>query len=178
VGFVGETEESKLLRVAGLAMRRAEDHLMRALVPAALPEMYRALEALDKGRNSSRVYLRGVLPRIVVDLEQVRLSGTGKAQVGPRWPRQELSDARRQLLERLDRLFPASGPMPPALADSLTMVRADALTDAPDAAPLLARALEAIRAGRDPLPMVRQSRRVLERGAESVPSLSAWRGDR
>jgi len=178
VGFIGETEESKLLRVAGLAMRRAEDHLTRVRVAAALPEMYRALEALDKGRNSSRVYLRGVLPRIVVDLEQVRLSGTGKAQVGPRSPRPQLSDARRRLLERLDRLLPASGPLPPAFGDSVTMVRADALTDAPDAAPSLTRALEAIRAGRDPLPMLRQSRRVLERGSESVPSLSAWRGGR
>lgn len=178
VGFVGETEESKLLRVAGLAMRRAEDHLTRARVSAALPEMYRALDALDKGRTSRRVYLRGMLPRILVDLDQVRLTGTGAAEVGTRNPRPPLEDPRRRLLDRLDRLVPGSGRLIPALADSLTMVRADALTDAPDAAPHLARAIEALRAGKDPLPPLRQSRRVLERRIESAPALSAWRGGR
>ena len=176
VGFVGETEESLLLREAGLAMRRAEDHLMRARVSAALPEMYLALDALDKGRTSRRIYLRGLLPRIVVDLEQVRLTGTGKAEVGARSPRPPVDDPRRRLLDRLDRLLPEPGRIPAALADSLTMIRADALTDAADAAPLLARALEAIRAGRDPMPLLRLSRRALERATESAPSLPAWRG--
>jgi hypothetical protein len=159
-------------------MRRAEDHLIRARVAAALPEMYRALDALDKGRTSRRLYLRGMLPRIVVDLEQVRLTGTEQAQVGPRSPRPPLPDARRRLLERLERLLPRSGRLEPALADSLTMLRADALTDTPEAAPLLARALEALRAGRDPGPWLRQSRRMLERGRESEPWLSTWRGGR
>jgi len=178
VGFVGATEESMLLRVAGLAMRRAEDHLVRARVAAALPEMYRALEALDKGRTSRRVYLRGMLPRIVVDLNQIRLTGTAKATVSPRTPRFALSDPRRRLLERLDRLLPAPGRTAPALGDSLTMLRADALSDAPEVAPPLASALEMIRAGTDPLPQLRRVRRMLERAVESVPSLSAWRGGR
>jgi hypothetical protein len=178
VGFIEETEESKLLRVAGLAMRRAEDHLMRARVSAALPEMYQALDALDKGRTSRRLYLRGMLPRIVVDLEQVRLTGTEKAQVGPRSPRLPLPDPRGRMLERLERLLPRSGRLGPGLADSLTMIRAAALTDTPEAAPFLARAIEALRAGRDPRLWLRQSRRVLERGSESEPSLSAWRGGR
>ncbi len=170
--------ESKLLRVAGLAMRRAEDHLTRGRVSSALPEMYQALEALDEGRTSRRVYLRGMLPRLVVDLDQVRLTGTDKVKAGVRAPRPPLSDARRRLLERLDRILPGSGRVPPALGDSLTMLRADALTDAPDAAPLLARALEAIRAGKDPIPSLRQSRRALERETEIAPSLSLWRGGR
>jgi hypothetical protein len=170
--------ESKLLRVAGLAMRRAEGHLTRGRVSSALPEMYRALEALDQGRTSRRVYLRGMLPRLVVDLEQVRLTGTDKVKAGVRAPRPPLSDARRRLLERLDRILPGSGRVPPALGDSLTMLRAEALTDAPDAAPLLARALEAIRAGKDPIPALRQSRRALERETEMAPSLSLWRGGR
>lgn len=178
VGFIEETEESKLLRVAGLAMRLAEEHLTRARVSAALPAMYRALDALDKGRTSRRLYLRGMLPKIVVDLDQVRLTGTEKAQVGPRSARPALPDARRRLLERLERLVRQSVRLGPALSDSLTMLRADALTETPEAAPLLASALEALRAGRDPGSWLRQSRRVLERGSESEPSLSAWRGGR
>ena len=173
VGFVGQTEESKLLRVAGVAMRRAEDQLRKIRVAEALPEMYRALDALDKGRTSRRIYLRGMLPRIVVDLEQVRLKGTDSASAGPRLPRLPLPDLRRALLSRLDRMMSGAGS---ALADSLTMLRAAALSVAPDAAPSLVRALEAIRAGSDPSAALRITRRVLDRNTEVVPVLSPWRG--
>lgn len=173
VGFVGETEESKLLRVAGIAMRRAEDQLRKIRVAEALPEMYRALDALDKGRTSRRIYLRGMLPRIVVDLEQVRLKGTDSASAGPRPARPPLADPRRELLLRLDRIMLDAGSG--ALADSLTMLRAAALTTAPDAAPSLARALEAIRAGTDPVAALRSARRALDRDTESAV-LSPWRG--
>jgi hypothetical protein len=173
VGFVGETEESKLLRVAGIAMRRAEDQLRKIRVAEALPEMYRALDALDKGRTSRRIYLRGMLPRIVVDLEQVRLKGTDSASAGPRPARPPLADPRRALLIRLDRIMSEAGSG--ALADSLTMLRAAALTTAPDAAPSLARALEAIRAGTDPAAALRSARRALDRDTESAV-LSPWRG--
>jgi hypothetical protein len=173
VGFVGETEESKLLRVAGVAMRRAEDELRKIRVAEALPEMYRALDALDKGRTSRRIYLRGMLPRIVVDLEQVRLKGTDSASAGPRPARLPLADPRRSLLTRLDRIMSNAGAG--ALGDSLTMLRAAALTGAPDAAPALARALEAIRAGTDPAAPLRAARRALDRDTESAV-LSPWRG--
>ena len=173
VGFVGETEESRLLRVAGVAMRRAEDQLRKIRVAEALPEMYRALDALDKGRTSRRIYLRGILPRIVVDLEQVRLKGTDSASAGPRAARPPLPDPRRALLIRLDRILSDAGGG--ALADSLTMLRAAALTTAPDAAPSLARALEAIRAGTDPAAALRVARRALDRDTESAV-LSPWRG--
>ena len=173
VGFVGETEESKLLRVAGVAMRRAEDELRKIRVAQALPEMYRALDALDKGRTSRRIYLRGMLPRIVVDLDQVRLKGTDSASAGPRPGRPRLADPRRALLVRLDRIMSEGGSG--ALADSLTMLRAAALTAAPDAAPSLARALEAIRAGTDPAAALRSARRALDRDTESSV-LSPWRG--
>ena len=172
VGFVGETEESKLLRVAGVAMRRAEDELRKIRVAEALPEMYRALDALDKGRTSRRLYLRGMLPRIVVDLEQVRLKGTDSASAGPRPARPPLGDVRRTLLTRLDRIVSVPGP---GLTDSLTMLRAAALTAAPDAAPFLARALEAIRGATDPAPALRAARRALDRATESAV-LSPWRG--
>jgi hypothetical protein len=173
VGFVGETEESRLLRVAGVAMRRAEDELRKIRVAEAIPEMYRALDALDKGRTSRRIYLRGMLPRIVVDLDQVRLKGTDSAAAGSRPARPPRADPRRALLTRLHHLM--TEPRFAALADSLTMLRAAALTAAPDAAPSLARALEAIRAGTDPAPALRAARRALDRATEPG-ALSPWRG--
>jgi hypothetical protein len=176
VGFVGETEESLLLRQAGIAMRQAEDQLIRARVDAALPAMYRALEALDKGRTSRRLYLRGMLPRIIVDLDQVRLKGTGTARVGPRDPRAALHDPRQALLGRLEQLGSGGGGRPPWLGDSLVMLRVEALSAAPEAAPALAEALEALRAGNDPLPALVRARRLLERPAGSPGGLSRWRG--
>ena len=173
VGFVGETEESKLLRVAGVAMRRAEDELRKIRVAEALPEMYRALDALDKGRTSRRIYLRGMLPRIVVDLEQIRLKGTDSASAGPRPARPPRLDPRRVLLTRLDRIMSETGAA--SLGDSLTMLRATALSTAPDAAPALAAALEAIRARRDPAAALRTARRALDRDSDAA-GLSPWRG--
>ena len=55
------------------------------------------------------------------------------------------------------------------------MLRAVALTVAPDAAPSLARALEAIRARADPAAALRAARRALDRDSESSV-LSPWRG--
>jgi hypothetical protein len=176
VGFVGETEESILLRQAGVAMRRAEDELRKVRVQLALPEMYRALDALDKGRTARRIYLRGMLPRIVVDLEQVRLKGREPPPVGARDPRSRRADARLALLRRLERVLAPGGPAGRELADSLTMLRAAALADAPESAPALGRALDLLRIGQDPGSATGAARRVLERETESARALSPWRG--
>jgi hypothetical protein len=56
------------------------------------------------------------------------------------------------------------------------LIRVDALTVAPDAAPALARAIDAIGARRNPAPLLAAARRTLLRAAEAVPGLSAWRG--
>lgn len=176
VGFTGETEASVILGEAATAMKLAQRELGEVRVREALPYMYRALKALEKVRNAERLYLRGVFPKLVVDLDKIRLKGTDKPEPAPRDSRPALLDARRGLRERLDRALVLLARRDPAARDSLILIRVDALGQAPDAAPPLARAIDALRAGRDPAPSVVSARRVLLRATEASPGLSPWRG--
>lgn len=175
VGFMGRTETSNILRQAASAMRQAERRLSFPDVQGALPHMYRALRALEQARNADRLYLRGIFPKIVLDLERVRLKGTDKAAPGERTPRPAIPDPRRTLLVRLDRALALAGNAPGPAGDSLVMIRVAALTDAPDAAATLARAIDALRRGADPAPAGLAARRLLLRETEATPSLSGWR---
>jgi len=175
VGFTGKTEASVILGEAAAAMKLAQRDLAEVRVKEALPAMYRALKSLEKLRNSERLYLRGVFPKLVVDLDKIRLKGTDKAGVGARDPRPPLPDSRAALLDRLDRVLPLVARGGAGLRDSLILIRVDALTVAPDAAPALARAIDAIGAGRSPAPLLAAARRTLLRTAEAVPGLSPWR---
>ncbi len=176
VGFTGETEASGILGEAAAAMKLAQRELGEYRVPGALPYMYRALKALERVRNSERLYLRGVFPKLVVDLDKVRLKGTDQPSVTPRDSRPVLLDARRVLGERLDRAITLVARRDPGARDSLILIRVDALSRAPDAAPALGRAVDALRAGRDPLPLIATARRVLLRATEASPGVPAWRG--
>ncbi len=176
VGFTGTTETSVILGDAASAMKLAQRELGLLRVREALPYMYRALRALEKVRNAERLYLRGVFPKLVVDLDKIRLKGTDRPSVGPRDPRSALDDARRALRERIDRALGLLDRRDPGVRDSLILIRVDALTRAPDAAPALARAIDALRAGRDPGAPIEAARRALLRATESRSGVPAWRG--
>ncbi len=173
VGFVGRTEISTLLHQASDAMRDAETELRIAHVETALPPMRRALRFLEQARQARRLYLRGVLPPETVDLPAVRLQGTDSATVALRRPRDRLADPRRALLARLDGLAGLAGQ---ALVDSLTVLRVDALTAAPDVADPLARAIDAARRHADPGAPLGIARRRLERSTVATPALGPWQG--
>jgi hypothetical protein len=175
VGFTGETEASLILGEAAAAMKLAPRELGVFRVKEALPYMYRALKALEKVRSSDRLYLRGVFPKLVVDLDKIRLKGTDPASVGSREPRSPLTDVRTALLDRLDGALTLLRKGEPGVRDSLLLIRVDALTQAPGAAVQLARAVEAMRAGRDPVPLIGVARRVLLRSSDAVPAVRGWR---
>ncbi|HEU5219187.1 MAG TPA: hypothetical protein VFU23_11040 [Gemmatimonadales bacterium] len=176
VGFTGETEASRILAEAAAAMKLAQRELTLFRPRDALPYMYRALRALERLRNGERLYLRGVFPKLVVDLDKIRLKGTDRPSVGPRGSRPAEMDARRGIVERLNRALTLVAREDPAARDSLVSIRVDALTRAPDAAPALARAIEALRAGRDANTLIGAARRVLLRATEGAPGISLWRG--
>jgi hypothetical protein len=176
VGFAGRTSVSSLLRDAATAMLDAETELAVAQVGSALPHMRRALRALEEARRTNRLYLRGTVPIDNVDLAKVRLKGEDSATVAPRQPRPAPNDARRALLARLDRAAALLGTAPAQAADSLTVIRVDALTAAPDAAEPLRRALDALRRGREYRAPLATARRKLQRATEATPSLGPWQG--
>jgi hypothetical protein len=176
--FVGPPEVLDMLRRASSEMIGAATELRSARVSTALPFMRRALHLLEQARGTGRLYLRGILPKDVIDIAKVRLKGTDSAKVAGRDPRSAAVDGRRALLARLDRVLPllvvdaARG----GGGDSLTAIRVDALTQAPDAADALGRALDALRRRESPRAAIALARRRLERGVIAEPSLSGWSG--
>lgn len=175
-GFTGPTESSLVLSEAVAAMKLAQRELGVFRVSDALPHMYRALKALERVRSADRLYLRGIFPKLVVDLEKIRLKGTDKPSVGGREARPPLPSPRKILRQRLDGSVALLQRGAGGIGDSLVLIRVDALTQAPDAAASLAQAIDALRAGKDPMPGVRAARRLLLRATVAVPGVAVWRG--
>jgi hypothetical protein len=176
VGFVGETPSSKILKQAGDAMLDAETELRIASLGTARPHMWRALRLLQEARDNKRYWLRGLLLNEPVEIDRVRLTGTDSTRVAGRDPRDRAADPRVKLLERVDRVLGMVGAIPAAESDSLKLLLVDALSDAPDVADPLRRAVEALAAGRDPRLPLLQARRRLQRGTLSDTTLSQWSG--
>lgn len=176
VGFVGETPSSKILKKAGDAMLDASTELRIASVSTALPHMWRALRFLQDARNAKRYWLRGVLLNKPVEIEKVRLTGTDKASVSERDPRDMADSPRRELLRRVDRAIVLSDELPAAGSDSLKMILVDALTAATDVVDPLREAIDAMQKDTDSRAALVEVRRRLERGTSADPTLSAWMG--
>jgi len=175
-GFTGHTESSLILSEAVAAMKPARRELGAFRVGVALPHMYRALKALERVRSSNRLYLRGIFPKLVVDLDKVRLKGTDRPAVEMREPRPEMEDSRKILRARLDGVLGLLSRGAGGTLDSLVLIRIEALTLAVDVAVPLGKAIADLRAGREPLPQLRAARRLLLRATETVTGVPAWRG--
>jgi hypothetical protein len=138
----------------------------------ALPPMYAALAAIQKARAAERLYLRGMPPRVVVDLQRVRLQGTERGSDAYRVTRPPLDVARREALDRLHRALVLSDGS--AAADSLLVIRLSLVGEWPVAAATFDALIADVRAGRDATGSVLSVRRALD-GATSVrDTLSAW----
>ena len=141
----------------------------------ALPPMRAALKALDRARLANRLYLRGTPPKIIVDLNRVRLTGKEKGNSNVRSPRSFADSARARYSARFEAALDQIERNPTGAMSALALLRVDALTALPDFAAALGEASDAIRAGRDAtLPLLR-ARRALE-GPPVVAPLSQWGG--
>ena len=142
----------------------------------ALPPMRVALKALDRARVANRLYLRGVPPKIVVNLDRVRLTGKEKGTSNTRTPRSFADSTRVRLSARFAAVLDMIEKQPARAMTELALMRVDALTTLPDFAAALGEATDAIRGGRDAtLPLLR-ARRVLDGSPEVTPGLPAWSG--
>lgn len=139
---------------AGRALEQGDPH-------AAIPPMKRALEAIERSRAASRIYLRGKPPQVIVDIGKVRLTGKDTGQVTARSGRAAL-DVRSA--ERDARLVRAAGLLAAdqlAARDSVALLRVEALGDDPAFAAVLTQLLAAMDRGGDVTAPVVQARRVL-----------------
>jgi hypothetical protein len=142
----------------------------------ALPPMRVALAALDRARLAQRLYLRGMPPRIVVDLQRVRLTGKEKGSANVRTPRPFADSIRVRLSERFNAALDLIEQQPARAVTELALMRVDALTTAPDFAAALAQATDAIRSHRDATLALIRARRALDGAPEATPGLPLWSG--
>ena len=139
---------------------------------AALPHMYDALEAIQRARTAERIYLRGRPPTVVVDLARVRLAGDTDEAAPAERPGLP-PDPRVALARRFDRFFrsPRDG-----LADSLLVLRLEALTLDPALASALGAAAAAVRSGADATEFLVRARRQLGPPIARTEGLPVWSG--
>jgi len=140
---------------------------------AAIPPMRLALAAIQRARAAERVYLRGRVRAVVVDLERVRLAGRDTGSASRRTPGEALPDSARIADARLLRAAEALLVDPVAGRDSLVMLRLDAITSAPELSLALAFVLAALTDGRDVSDALVRARRTLVRPV-AVQGVSAW----
>jgi hypothetical protein len=167
---------NKPLLEAYNAMWDAGRELEGAEPGRAIPPMRRALAAIQRARQAERVYLRGRPPAVVVDVARVRLQGTDKGAPNVRLPRAAGDDPADRLGARLTRTLEQLAASPAAAVDSLTLLRVDALADAPRLAAALGEAVELLRAGRDATDALVRARRVAGLVPSPAAPLGLWGG--
>jgi hypothetical protein len=141
---------------------------------AAVPEMKKALDALQVARAAERIYLRGNTRPVVVDIERVRLQGKDKGSPALRMPREALDPARAARLARFDVALTLAQTVPAAAADSLLLLRLEVIGHDDIASGALEGAANAIRSGKNVTSAVIRARRILTGGVERRNTISPW----
>ncbi len=111
----------------------------------ALPPMRIALAAIQKARAAERIYLRGRPGTNIVDVAKVRMSGKDKGVASIREARALVDPVVRRRAASFERITSMLATNPEAAADSLLVMRVDALGDAPALASALDEAARALR---------------------------------
>jgi hypothetical protein len=178
-----EEAESEIRAIRNPDLKEAYDALWQAVRSLqiaepreALPPMRIALKALDRARLAKRLYLRGAQPKIIVDLERVRLTGKEKGSSSTRTARPFADSARVRLADRFDAALDLIRSSPRRAMSELALMRADALTSSPAFASALGEATAAMRAGRDATTALVRARRALEISPRGESGLPVWSG--
>jgi hypothetical protein len=142
----------------------------------ALPHMRRALAAIEKARQAERLYLRGKTPVVVVDVGKARLQGKDKGSSSIRRTLSVDDEAARKRADRFINIVELSARDPRSAADSLLVLRIDALADAPVFAAALGDAANALRRGKadDATLALARARRALAAAPAAQDSIARW----
>jgi hypothetical protein len=142
----------------------------------ALPPMRVALKALDRARLANRLYLRGLPPKVIVDLARVRMTGKDKGSGNLRTPRSSADSARARLTGKFDEAIELIGTRPADAIRAFTLLQVDALATSPSFAAAVGEAIAAFRNRRDATLPLLGARRALSGNPEASPGLPAWSG--
>ena len=140
----------------------------------AIPWMKKALEALERARSAERIYLRGKVRTVVVDVARVRLQGKERGSPVARLARDAADPARLARLARFDAALAVAATAPAAAADSLLLLRIDALDRDAAAAQALGAAANALRGKGDATAALIRARRAVAGFAPVRSPLNAW----
>ena len=142
----------------------------------ALPHMRRALAAIERARQAERLYLRGRPPQVVIDVAKVRLQGKDKGASSTRRALSPADSVGRVRAERFSAIVGIAATNASAAADSLLLLRIDALSDAPSFASALGDAARAFRRGRsnDAMSALVRARRALAGAPTAIDSIARW----
>ncbi|MCC6245768.1 MAG: hypothetical protein IT353_23245 [Gemmatimonadaceae bacterium] len=156
------------------AMWDAGRALEQADTKAAIPFMRIALEAIERARAASRLYLRGRPPTVIIDLAKVRLVGKDTGAPVARLAREALPRVSAEREVRLLRAAALAASNVTAARDTLALLRVDALGDAPAFAAALSQLLAQLSSAGavDVTASFINARRVLG-GVQRLPS-TAW----
>jgi len=155
-------------------MWRASEELELGAPDRAIPWMQRAIEALQRARAAERIYLRGRPPRVVVDINRVRLVGKDEARPAERTARPPLDPVRAARLARFDAALGVIAVSPMAAADSLLLIRVTLPADDRAAALALDAAATALRRGGVVTDALVAARRALVQDPPRRAPLTAW----
>ena len=97
----------------------------------ALPPMRVALAAIQRARQAERIYLRGRPSAVIVDVAKARLSGKDKGVASIRERREAVDPLVRRRSATFERVTALIARSPDAAADSLLVMRVNALGDSP-----------------------------------------------
>jgi hypothetical protein len=122
------------------------------------------------------LYLRGMPPKVVVDIARVRMTGKEKGTANVRTPRTPADSARAGLEQRFNEAVELISSKPAEAVRAFTLIQVEALSVSPQAASALGDAIAAFRKGSDAtLPLIR-ARRALSGEPTGTPGLPAWSG--
>ena len=171
---------SKPLLEAYNAMWDAGRALEQGETDRALPPMRRALAAIERARQAERIYLRGRPSAVVVDVARARLAGKDKGTASVREARAASDPRARRRALSFEHATALLGRDPSAAADTLLVLRIDALDGAPALAAALDDAARALRRGdAGALPAAWQRvRRALGPAPVHGESIGLWSGAR
>ena len=164
------------LLVAYNALWEAVRSLQIAEPEPALPPMRVALKALDRARLANRMYLRGLPPKVIVDLARVRMTGKEKGSGNVRTPISPADSATARLARRFNRAIELLQSNPEEAVRAFTFVQVDALSTSPSFAAAVGEAVIAFRRGRDATAPLLRARRALSGDPSASPGLSPWSG--
>ncbi len=158
------------------AMWDATRALQGGVPREALDPMRRALAAIQRARSAERVYLRGTPPAAVVDLAKVRLIGTDSAKFDQRRALESLPPTERRLAERTLRGLALLIARDSTAADTLRLLRLDALGGAERLASALGAVIAAVEQRRDATAAILRARRLALAPWQRSSTQGLWLG--